>query len=261
MEAIFLSSAERVSVIEHIKANETGISNRAFNVKHLTEAVLDLRLWLMWLLILLEGGGGGVITTYSATIIKNFGYTSQQSALLNMPTGAISIVTSLLGAAFVTYYGHRWLILALMTIAAIVGAGLMTWAPSHDRSALLAGIYLANFSVATTPILFGWMSVNVAGNTKRSVAMTALNAAFAIGNIIGPQTFQARNAPDYKPAKLAMFSFQCAFLAMVCVLSLLNKFENKRRDRETIEDEQDVSESKAFAGLTDKENRNFRYMT
>lgn len=88
-----------------------------------------------------------------------------------------------------------------------------------------------------------------------------MNAAFAIGNIIGPQTFRASDAPRYYPAKLTLVICWSVSIALVILLAGYYYMVNKGRDTRIglAMAEDDVSESKAFAGLTDKKNKDFRY--
>ena len=261
MEAKFLNDQEKVSLLEHVKINQTGIENRrSFSFAQLKEAVLDFQLWAQWLIMLLEGGGGGVITTYSATLIVGFGYSPKEAALLNMGTGAVAIAMCLITSYGVKFFGNRWFFIIVLTIPAILGGGLMSYMPATQKSALLAGIYFAPSIFADVPIQFGWVSANVAGHTKRALATAMLNAAFAIGNIIGPQTFRAEDAPEYQQAKAAFMSFQCAVIALAVSLFVYYKLMNRKRDKETTAAGADVADSKAFAGLTDKQNRQFRYV-
>jgi hypothetical protein len=192
MQARFLSDLEKISLLEHVKTNQTGISNRQhFIWAQLREAFSDPQLWAQWLIILLCGGGGGVITTYSATLIKGFGYTPKESALLNMGGGAVAVTYCLLTSYGVRMFGQRWLFLILTAIPAIIGGAIMAYLPKTHKTALLAGIYLVNTILAAVPIQFAWVTANVAGHTKRACATTLLNAAFATGNIIGESRAEA----------------------------------------------------------------------
>ena len=261
MQARFLSDQEKVTVIEHVKSNQTGIENkRGFSFAQLKEAVLDFQLWCQWLIMLLNGGGGGVITTYSAELIVGFGYGPREAALLNMGSSAVAITVCLLTAYGVKYFGNRWLFLILLVIPAIIGSGLISYLPLTEKTSLLAGIYLTTSVFAAVPIQFSWITSNVAGHTKRACAMAILNAAFGIGNIIGPQTFQVQDAPTYTQAKTANMSFQCFILALSVTLYVYYRTMNKKRDKISAAAGEDVTESKAFAGLTDKENPEFRYV-
>jgi hypothetical protein len=55
---------------------------------------------------------------------------------------------------------------------------------------------------------------NTAGHTKRTYATAGVGAAFAIGNIIGPLTFRAQDAPGYKPAKETLISTWAVSIAV-----------------------------------------------
>jgi len=269
MEASFLSNAEKVTLLQHVKGNETGVQNRHFRAGQVLEALMDPQLYLMWLMELLGGCSGGLITTYSSFVIKSFGYTSRRAALLNMGLGGIAVPSTFIAAAVITRYGNRWVVISVCAIGAAVGVGLLTWLPRTDKSGNLAGIYLAQLIVAPNPVLYAWLSVNIAGHSKRSFAFSVLNAAFAVGNIIGPQTFQAKDAPGYKPAKLALFVMLCAVVGDAVVLKLYYRYENGKRDKEVgrqiVDGECDVvgevDDEKAYAGLTDRKNRGFRYLT
>jgi hypothetical protein len=74
-----------------------------------------------------------------------------------------------------------------------LGGGVLSFAPSSNRAALLAGIYLSNAITATLIILYQWTIANIAGHAKRVVASTLIAGSFSVGNI-RPQTFRAKNA-------------------------------------------------------------------
>jgi H+/gluconate symporter-like permease len=101
---------------------------------------------------------------------------------------------------------------------------------------------------------------NVGGATKRAFAAAIISGSFSLGNIIGPQTFQARDAPEYRPAKLAVMGTQagCAFTTFV--LFLYYVWQNKRRNNTSdVETEDAALSPEAWARMTDKENKRFRY--
>jgi hypothetical protein len=50
----------------------------------------------------------GVVTTYSATLINHLGYNSKQAALMNMPSGAVTIFFILFVGYGIRMQSHRW---------------------------------------------------------------------------------------------------------------------------------------------------------
>lgn len=50
----------------------------------------------------------GVVTTYSATLIRNLGYDPKRAALMNMPSGVVSIFFTLAVGFGIRHQSHRW---------------------------------------------------------------------------------------------------------------------------------------------------------
>lgn len=138
----------------------------------------------------------------------------------------------------------------------------MSFSPKTNRAALLAGIYLVNAIVATLIVIYQWTMANCAGQTKRVVASALVAGSFSIGNIIGPQTFQAKDAPEYRPAKIIVLATQAAGAFVTVVLFGYYVWANKRKDSKETGDVAEGRDSKADAwnNVTDKENKRFRYV-
>lgn len=131
-----------------------------------------------------------------------------------------------------------------------------------NKAMLLSGIYLVNFIVAVLAIIYQWTVANCAGHTKRVMASALVAGSFSIGNIIGPQTFQAKDAPTYKPAKITVLATQAAAAAVTAGLFLYYVMANKRKDRRqaVVESDSEQSEANKWVNQTDKENDTFRYV-
>jgi MFS-type transporter involved in bile tolerance (Atg22 family) len=164
----------------------------------------------------------------------------------------------------IRYTSNRWAWLVVCCVPGIIGGGLMSFAPSNGHAALLAGIYLVNTITATLIIIYQWTMANVAGRTKRIVASALIAGSFSIGNIIGPQTFQAKDAPEYRPAKIIVLSTQAAGALLTVILYRYYVWANNQKRKQQI-----ISESEGFemnraegllGDLTDKENLEFRYV-
>ena len=266
MTARFLSEVEKTALLKHVSVNKTGIQNRHFKPKHLLEAVADIQIWLLVLITVLISISSGVITTYSATLIRNIGYTPPQAALLNMPSGLVSIFATLMVGFGVRFLpsGHRWAWIFICCIPAIIGGALMSFLPSGKTNAnkpgLLAGIYLINFVVATLIVIYQWTASNVAGSTKRVVSMALISGAFSVGNIVGPQTFQVKDAPQYIPAKIIVLATQSAGALVTVVLFAYYKYANAQKKKKEVTAKEISSDRSQWDNLTDKENVKFRYV-
>jgi hypothetical protein len=178
---------------------------------------------------------------------------------MNMPSGVVSIFFTLMVGYGIRRQSHRWAWIIACVIPAILGGALMSFLPKTNRSGILAGIYLVNAVVAPLAIFYNWTVVNVSGATKRAFACALISGSFSIGNIIGPQTFQARDAPEFRPAKLALMGTQagCAFTTFC--LFMYYVFQNRKRTDRSKETETAYLSPEVWATMTDKENKNFVY--
>ncbi|KAI9708034.1 MAG: hypothetical protein M1820_004238 [Bogoriella megaspora] len=260
MQARFLSNEEKVALLEHVKQNQTGVEGKKFIPGQLLEAVLDIQIWIFFFTFLFGGVGGGVITTYSSTILKNLGYTPKRSALLLMATGPMTIVGALFVGYGVRYFGNRWAFIGVILVFSVLGSALLAFPRGNIAACGFAGILFADLLVSQTATIYQWLSANTAGHTKRAYSAAMLQVAFAIGSIIGPQTFQAKDAPNYQPAKIALMCFLAAEVVGISFLRIYYEVCNKNRDKLAKAAGEDVADTTAYAGMTDKQNITFRYV-
>merc|ERR1712000_145584 len=258
MKAKWLSNSEKVALLKHVSVNQTGIESRKFRPKQIVEALLDPQMWLLTLSVVLLSVSSGVVTTYSSTLIRGFGYTPKRAALMNMPSGVVSIFFTLMVGFGIRMRSHRWAWIIVCIIPAILGGALMSFLPTTNRAGCLAGVYLVNAVVAPLTVFYSWTAANFGGATKRAFATAIISGSFSLGNIIGPQTFQARDAPEYRPAKLAVMGTQAGCALTTFLLFLYYVWENKRRG-ELKENEEQYLDPEVWATQTDRENKSFRY--
>ncbi|KAJ5563813.1 hypothetical protein N7513_000055 [Penicillium frequentans] len=259
LKASWLADYEKTALLQHVSHNQTGLWSSTLNLEQIWEAVMDMQLWLLVITTILISVSSGVITTYSATLIAGFGFSGPISALLNTPSGIVSIFFTLLVGFGIRRTSNRWAWNVLCTIPGIVGAAMMSFIPKSNKAGVLIGVYLVNAIVATLPIMYQWTMANCAGHTKRAFASALIAGSFSVGNIIGPQTVQARDAPDYRPVKIIVLATQAAAAAVTVVLYLYYRWANRYRDQKQGPVNEALIDEIKWAGLTDKENTCFRY--
>lgn len=130
---------------------------------------------------------------------------------------------------------------------------------------MLIAFYCTQFYLAQGNLVFSLISRNIAGQTKKSTALTMTFIFWAAGNMSAPQIFQASDAPRYRKGFTIHFCLYAAFNAVLVVLRLLlmrrnaEKRANARLGGEGHDEQESISHNLAFADLTDKENPDFRY--
>ncbi|KAK5055123.1 hypothetical protein LTR84_012871 [Exophiala bonariae] len=225
--AKFLSSDEKASIHRKLALDQAGNGTKVFRRSSLWEIFFDAQIWLLFLLTVLIVIPSGVITTFSATLIRGFGYKPKQAALLNMPSGIVSIASTLICTFAILRGFPRWLSIVLLLIPTVIGAGLMSFISPKNQPGKLAGIYLINTIVAPLAIIYTWVGANTMGYTKRVASNAIIAIGFSIANIIGPQTFQAKDAPDYIPAKITIFAVAGGAMMVSVLLRILYGIRNR----------------------------------
>lgn len=252
-----LTPTEKTQAIERLRENQTGIENKHFKPYQVRECLLDPQTWLLSLITISSSVPNGAVSSYQATIIKSFGYDSKTTALLSLPSGGVSIVAILTSTYLAGRYNQRGLQIIPLLAVGILGAALMAFLPAHNKAGKLIGNYLTNALGASLPLLYSWVAANYAGHTKKVTMNAILLMSFCVGNIIGPLTFTAKSAPDYVPAKVTIIVTCAVAIACTVVLRAYYGAVNKRRD--AVVEVGEVKRDIAFADITDRRNKEFRY--
>ncbi|KAF6826090.1 allantoate permease [Colletotrichum musicola] len=259
MSAKFLTPEEKAWAIERLRANQTGVENKHFKWPQFVECFTDPQTYLLALITISSNVPNGAVSSFQATIIKGFGYSSKEAALLSIPSGVVSIVSILAATYIAGRFNQRAVNVICLLVPGVVGAALMAFLPDDNKAGKLIGNYMTNCIGATLPLLYSLVGANYAGHTKKVTMNATLLICFCIGNIIGPLTFTADSAPEYIPAKIAII-VTCG-LAMVFTLMLRFYYvwENKRREKLVRSGGPGHLKDVEFSDMTDRVNKEFRY--
>ncbi|KAF2968306.1 hypothetical protein GQX73_g5254 [Xylaria multiplex] len=212
MEAKYLSEREQLIAVERLRANQMGVASRKWRWDHALETVLDLKTWLWFLIMTSISIASGGIGTFGNLIVKDFGFTNFNAILFNLPFGVIQFGSIVGSAALATKLRRKGLVTAFISLLPIIGTILLLTVPRNGRTkgVLLFGYYLVSCLGAITPMIFTWQ-----------------------GNIIGPQLFNIKDAPLYRPgliSALVQFAFVGTLgLLIPLYLMFLNKKHGKKR--------------------------------
>lgn len=184
------------------------------------------------------------------SLIKNIGFITKETELLNVPNGVVSIISILT----VTY--RLSLRPALSVWPSHLGSCPLAFSHKGMKAAQLAGNYLTQCTWSALPLMYSITGTNVAGHTKEITMNAILPIPFCLGNILGPLTFRTQDEPDYIPAKIALVATISVAIIFVLVLRSYYGWESRRRDRRH-EGWTHVQNSE-FLDLSDRENRGFQ---
>ncbi|CAB4252122.1 similar to Saccharomyces cerevisiae YLR004C THI73 Putative plasma membrane permease proposed to be involved in carboxylic acid uptake and repressed by thiamine [Maudiozyma barnettii] len=256
--AWFLNKEEKLQVVEHIRSNQTGLETKKFKMSQVKELFLKDKLtWPMLFITTASQICTGAIGTFSVTITATFGFDSYETALLQLPIGAITAMIIIITTQMISRWGNITLITTSMYIPAIIGAIVLISLPLSHKVGNLLSLYLLYSGSCVITNIYIWNSCNTSGYTKRVFRNAITMIFYNVACIIAPQMFRANQAPRYVPAKIGLLVTQCVCIPAQLYVGYLCKKENQQRDKEQ---EGQKKEKYQFLDMTDIENRNFRYI-
>ncbi|PPQ69571.1 hypothetical protein CVT26_001573 [Gymnopilus dilepis] len=255
VHAHFLTKEERIAALERVRDDAGGTENKHLKKYQVVEAFMDVRTWLIVLTTLVTSIPNGALSNFSNLIIKSFGYTSKQTLILSTPGGAVAAAMTLACGWYSDKKGERMLPIVFALVPTIVGSVLL----GNVRQA----VYLIGTFGSALASVYAYNASNTSGHTKKSTINAMTLVSFSVGNIIGTEIFQPKDAPAYIPGKIAIMVLLTVQLAISLLLRWINLRLNVKKQAQIAElkarrgwtdaDIQRERERHAFADLTDKE--------
>lgn len=145
MNARFLSEEEKYHATQRLAENRTGIANNDSSWKwdQALEAILDIKVWLVFLYNIAINIPNGGLLTFGSIIIQNLGFDALESSLLTMPFG----VFATFGAWVFSFIAAKWtnrrtVVAALALLIPLLGTGLVYGLPRSLTPVQMFGLYL-----------------------------------------------------------------------------------------------------------------------
>ena len=248
----------------HISLFQTHIQTDNLQV---FETFKDVRVYLVCLCTMLSSIPNGGLSNFSSILLTTFGYSSRQALILSAPRGAIGTIC-VLGVGYLSdKWRDRSSVMLLCILPTILGAGLMIGLDPNgvpkNKAGLLAASFLTGTFGAAFMLLLAWNASNIAGHTKKVTINALTLVSFATGNILGTQTFQAKQAPGYISGKISIIATLGILCFAILILrwynDMLNKKNRKALGGMSEEEKVELREKMAFADQTDRKNVFFVY--
>ncbi|KAI0318837.1 major facilitator superfamily domain-containing protein [Amylostereum chailletii] len=273
--AWFLTPEERVMAVQRIKENQTGVKNAHFKREQLIETLRDPKTWLFFFFAAIANIVNS-LTNQRQIIVSQFGFSPINTTLIGCVDGVVEIVTIGTASVIASYWKNgRAFTACLMFIPAILGSILVITLPAHLKIGLLFSYWLSIFAITPFVIFLSWTAIVTAGHTKRAATNAIVLSGYAIGNAAAPFMWKKRYQPrnNVPWAIITGASFISGLLLLAIRFHLAR--ENAKREKEGRKDgfdnvyvahvdadgkKEEVHVDRAFLDLTDRENREFRYV-
>ncbi|KZW03974.1 MFS general substrate transporter [Exidia glandulosa HHB12029] len=277
--AKFLTKEERIAVLERVRNDQGGTENKHFKKEQVYEALKDLRTWLVVLTVLTTSIPNGALSNFSNIIIKV--RSSRQTLIISTPGGVIAALTTLGCGYWSDKRKDRMMPIVAALVPTILGSALLIGfnGDKNQKGVLLFGVYLIGTFGSALAIVYAWNASNVR-HLSSSRSASGVSIIFSdrrsyeeivAGNIVGTEIFQAKDAPDYIPGKIAILVLLTVQIFICFALRFLNIRLNKKKAAQleaekvkrgwTDDDIRRERERHAFVDMTDGQNMFFVYTT
>ncbi|CZR68552.1 related to DAL5-Allantoate and ureidosuccinate permease [Phialocephala subalpina] len=232
MRAWFLSKDDRIKAVERVRHNMTGIKNNEWKSAQLVEALLDPKSWLIVLIALSANIPNGGISSFGSIVVNGMGFSVFNTLLVSMLAFVFQGVFVVLACGGCTLKENtRTYWMTLMMAISVVGAVMIRKVAREYKWTRLMGYCLTAGFSANLPMVLAMVAGNTAGFTKKTTVNAMIFMAYCVGNIIGPQLFFAREAPNYNSGFASMIVCFSVGAALILVMRSYLIWENRRRDR------------------------------
>ncbi|OAQ63182.1 allantoate permease [Pochonia chlamydosporia 170] len=266
MRAKCFTEEDKHLMVERVRDNQTGMQNRKWKKEQFIEGLTDPQVWgycLIQLCTTLPTSGLGA---FQGIIIQSMGFSVLETQLLAMVLGFYIIIVLLGSSWLVKKTNQNLYVMGAFVIPSFIGTICLMTVPLDTRSQKIGLVVCYNITMsfwAAQTLALSMLSRNIAGQTKKTVAVAMNFIIWATGNAIGPQVFLYWNAPRYFIAFATHLG--CYSLLVIVILALrfyLVRQNNKRDELAAagVHEARDDRMLHAWEDLTDKENPNFRYV-
>ncbi|EIM90358.1 MFS general substrate transporter [Stereum hirsutum FP-91666 SS1] len=278
MTAHFLSEDERLIAVERIKVNQAGVENKHFKRDQygFVETMCDPKTYLLFFFAA-SSNVVNSLTNQRQIIVKLFGFSTIDTTLLGCVDGVVEILVIWLGVFLAAHFKNARVYSAIsLYVPAILGSILVTTLPADNKVGRLFSYWISIFAFPPFVIVLGWVGQITAGHTKKTTTNAVVLIGYSVGNAAGPAMWKSQYQPlNHVPwAIISGCSFLSAIILLITRIYLAR--ENNLRDSENqdsvyddavivVEDgsnekEKEKKVDKAFLDLTDRQNRDFRYV-
>jgi ACS family allantoate permease-like MFS transporter len=152
--------------------------------------------------------------------------------LVGLPAGALQIITIWAAALGMRYTRNlRCLWGFMLLLVPLVGSILLMVLPASERWGIVVSTWLAACSSSLMVVSLSLAASNVKGNTKKSAVTAIFFVAYCTGCIIGPQLWQAEDAPRYTRGCISSIVSWCLLALTFAAYYAMMKRENLQREK------------------------------
>ncbi|KAF8682870.1 MFS general substrate transporter [Rhizoctonia solani] len=230
-EAKFLTEEERAFIVRRLQSDDQfSAAGEKLRAKYIFQALKD---WKTWLGMLCYAGSDAPLYAFSLftpSIINQLGYTATPANLLSVPVYAWACILTVGVGYMADRIGNRGVFnLIFFTIGL---AGYIILIASRNPALSYFAVYLAASGIyPLIPNTIAWMSNNVEGSYKRSVALGMIISFGNLNGAVSSNIYRARDKPWYSLGHgIVLMYIVIGWITSLAFIILLRR-ENAKRER------------------------------
>ncbi|KAL4934718.1 major facilitator superfamily domain-containing protein [Aspergillus undulatus] len=197
--ATFLTDEERAVLLARLAEDQGEAQMNRLDKKSMKRTFSDPKIYLGPIMYFGIVNTGYAVSFFTPTILSQLGWTSIRAQVMSIPIYVVAMIITLSTALLSDYLKHRYFFTLAGCLIATTGYILLL-----AQSTIPVGArYFALFAITgggylTQPILMGWLSNNMAGHYKQSIA-SAMQIGFGnCGGLVASNVFFDGEAPGYR---------------------------------------------------------------
>lgn len=187
--------------VERLRKGATGVRCQKIKPAQLKEAALDIKVWLVFILMASAYTVNGAVSGFGPLIVSTFGWSTLASILWQFPLGGLCLISILLCGYLSSRIPNIRLILLVANCLPVIAGCAMIWKAKwtyHAATPVAGYSIIGTFGAVVSQTIVVGMS-NVAGATKKSAMAAAIFVAYCVGNIVGPQLIDSKEKVAHYP--------------------------------------------------------------
>lgn len=202
VSAWFLTKEERFAAVERLRHGQTGVRCTKFKPSQLKEAILDIKIWIIALMMATAYTMNGAVSGFGPLIVSTFGWSTLASILFQFPLGGLCFLVILLTGYLGSKFNNIRILMLILTCLPVIAGCAIIWKSqwTHHAAAPVIGYSITGFFGGTVSLIITIGMSNVAGHTKKSFMAATIFVAYCVGNIVGPQLVWSQTKNKHYPA-------------------------------------------------------------
>ncbi|KAJ5166933.1 uncharacterized protein N7482_005714 [Penicillium canariense] len=195
----FLNDQERALLLSRLSEDRGQARMDRLDRAARGRVLRDIKIYLGPLMYFGIVNTGYATSFFTPTILRQLGWTSVRAQVMSIPIYIVATVIALVTALVSDRLRHRFAFTLCGCVIATIGYVILICQKSVPVGARYFALYaITGGGYMTQPILMGWLSNNMAGHYKQSIA-AAMQIGFGnCGGLVASNIFFDSEAPTYR---------------------------------------------------------------